>query len=222
MQPNASPSFHLVTLDVPDAGLLRVLVVAADPLARAGLAALVADRAGYAATAAPVEGPLDDALRTQRPDVLLWDVGLAGEALPDVDGLDEPALPLVALLPDERLAADAWQAGASGLLLRSAAPDMIAAALAAVHRGLLVVDPDLADAVLALRDPVPTPVPLTPREQEVLELLAEGLPNKLIADRLHISENTVKYHVAAILGKFDAHSRTEAVMSGARRGLLFL
>jgi DNA-binding NarL/FixJ family response regulator len=63
---------------------------------------------------------------------------------------------------------------------------------------------------------------LTPREQEVLQLLAEGLPNKTIADSLHISEHTVKFHVNAILSKLGAQSRTEAVVRATRLGLLLL
>jgi len=70
---------------------------------------------------------------------------------------------------------------------------------------------------------VPTPVEeLTPRERHVLQLLAEGLPNKAIADRLGISEHTVKFHVSAIMSKLGAQSRTEAVTRAARLGLIIL
>jgi|SRR5262245_4474604 len=64
--------------------------------------------------------------------------------------------------------------------------------------------------------------PLTPREVEVLELLAEGLPNKAIADRLHISDQTVKFHVSSISGKLGAANRTDAVRRALRRGLITL
>lgn len=64
--------------------------------------------------------------------------------------------------------------------------------------------------------------PLTPREVQVLELLAEGLPNKAIADRLHISDQTVKFHVASISGKLGAANRTDAVRRAVRRGLITL
>jgi len=63
---------------------------------------------------------------------------------------------------------------------------------------------------------------LTPREQEVLQLLAEGLPNKAIASQLSISEHTVKFHVNAIMGKLGAQSRTEAVTRATRAGLILL
>ena len=95
----------------------------------------------------------------------------------------------------------------------------------AVAAGMLVVDPQLAAAALPLGLPTTaraTTAPLTEREQEVLSLVAVGLPNKGIALELGISEHTVKFHVGSILGKLDAASRTEAVMAAARRGLLTL
>jgi DNA-binding CsgD family transcriptional regulator len=72
------------------------------------------------------------------------------------------------------------------------------------------------------REGEPLSEELTPREHEVLQLIAEGLPNKLIALKLGISEHTVKFHITSILGKLDAGSRTEAVRLGARRGLVVL
>jgi two-component system nitrate/nitrite response regulator NarL len=82
----------------------------------------------------------------------------------------------------------------------------------------------LAGAVLAVPEPLPgLPVEdLTPRELEVLQLLAEGLPNKAIGLRLSISEHTVKFHVNAILGKLGAQSRTDAVVRATRLGLIIL
>lgn len=212
---------HLVALDIPDAGVLQVLVVAADPLARAGLSALLGEQAGTAivGTASPEED-LNAALDVFQPDLILWDLGVT---LPeDLDPFQEADVPVVALLPDETLAPNAWAAGARALLLRDADPTTIAIALLAARQGLVVIDPTLADTVLSLRDPTPPGEDLTPREAEVLALVAEGLPNKLIADRLDISENTVKYHLASILGKLGARTRTEAVIRAARLGLVML
>ena len=85
-----------------------------------------------------------------------------------------------------------------------------------------------ADAIVAAPrpDPVsdddPSPEAMTPREIEVLELLAEGLPNKLIAERLGISDQTVKFHVGSISGKLGAANRTDAVRRAVRRGLVAL
>jgi DNA-binding NarL/FixJ family response regulator len=118
-----------------------------------------------------------------------------------------------------------------GALRRDASEEEIVASVAAAGSGLITLDPVLADLlyVPAERAPLPAanaegtePEPLTSRELEVLQLLAQGLPNKLIAQRLHISEHTAKFHVSAILMKLGAASRTEAVTSAARRGLLTL
>lgn len=223
MPPVVFTPLQLVALNVPDAGTMRVLVVAGDPLVRAGLVALLGAQEGYAVTGSAAVGDgLDAALDRHRPDVVLWDLGMAEPPALELEAFAEAGVPVVALLPDETAAADAWAAGARGLLLRNASPAMMAAALVAAQQGLVVVDPDLSDAAVAFRPPVTAGEDLTPREQDVLALLAEGLPNKLIADRLGISERTVKFHVAAILSKFGVHSRTEAVLRGARLGLLLL
>ena len=89
---------------------------------------------------------------------------------------------------------------------------------------MVVLDPNLAAAVLPEigRMPGRPMEELTPRELEVLRLLAEGLPNKTIAHRLDISEHTVKFHVNSILSKLGAHSRTEAVINATRLGLILL
>jgi DNA-binding NarL/FixJ family response regulator len=85
-----------------------------------------------------------------------------------------------------------------------------------------VFDPVLLRSLLSARAAPPEALALTPREAEVLSLMAEGLSNKLIADRLRISEHTAKFHVNAILNKLGAETRTEAVVLAARRGLLML
>jgi DNA-binding NarL/FixJ family response regulator len=93
--------------------------------------------------------------------------------------------------------------------------------------GLIVMHPGEVDAMFPAAPPASQPLaeltePLTPRESEVLQMLASGLANKEIAARLAISEHTVKFHVASILGKLGAGSRTEAVSLGIRRGLILL
>lgn len=104
------------------------------------------------------------------------------------------------------------------------ASELVAAVLAVAH-GLIVIDPEIAGvAGLRWNGAPPSVDPaddlLTPREMEVLRLVANGLPNKTIAHQLNISEHTVKFHVGSILTKLDAASRTEAVTIGTRRGLL--
>ena len=154
------------------------------------------------------------------PDVVIWDLGWnSTEALDGLSDLREslsspgkwgPAV--LALAPDEVLASEARRAGARGVLFRNVhAPQLVAAAVA-VARGLVVTDVDLAQDS-GPRSPAGGPLAegLTPREVEVLGLVAEGLPNKSIARRLDISEHTVKFHVNAIMGKLADQSRTEAV-----------
>ena len=209
-----------------NAGDVRVLIVTSDPLARAGLAMLLSDQPGCRVVGqVAADADMPAALTTYRPDVVLWDLGW--DALFNLERLAEQAddlPPIVTLLPDDTYAADAWAAGARGLLLREAEATAIVAALGGAAQGLAVFDPTLAAAVLRTRERPPGFVveALTPREQEVLKLLAEGLPNKVIAQRLGISEHTVKFHVNAILGKLGAQSRTEAVTRAARMGLLLL
>jgi DNA-binding NarL/FixJ family response regulator len=192
---------------------LPVLVVSADPLARAGLGALVGGRADLALAGAvpPGEATLHPAA------VLLWDLGRGGDA----PTLPAGGAPVVALVEDEAQAGEALRAGARGVLFRGAAADALAAALQAAARGLAVLDPVLAGDFV--RAPAAAPaVALTPREGEVLALLAEGLGNKGIGARLGISEHTAKFHVNAILGKLGVESRAEAIVRAARLGLVVL
>ncbi len=214
---------------------LRFLIVADDPLVRSGLASALGLEQGCAlAGQEPAHADLLAACEIYRPDVLVWDVGwdpgrtgardLAARLVAESSGLP----PIVMLLPETEdpavLAAGLRRAGARGLLPRRASLSAVAAAARAVVEGWLVLDPSYVVEDLS---GVETPAPplaeaLTPREVEVLQLLAEGLPNKLIARRLGISEHTVKFHVNALMGKLGAASRTEAVVRATRRGLVLL
>ena len=202
---------------------LRVLVVSHDPLARAGLAALLDQQPGC-----NVVGRVSDdevqipALEVYQPDVLVWDLGWNSvSALERMGEIPEDAPPVLALVGDQTHADEARTSGARGVLLRETDADVFLAALSAVARGLVVLDPSLAARATTPRssDAVPD---LTPRERQALALLAEGLPNKTIASRMGISEHTVKFHVNSILGKLGAQSRTEAVTRATRLGLILL
>lgn len=109
-----------------------------------------------------------------------------------------------------------------------AAADELITAVTALYHGLIVIHPNFAPQMMPKADgrltseTEPLVEPLTGREQEVLQLIGQGLANKMIADRLHISEHTVKFHVSAIYAKLGVASRTEAVRAGARRGLIVL
>jgi two-component system, NarL family, nitrate/nitrite response regulator NarL len=205
---------------------LRVLVVSADPLARTGLALLLGGQEGVAVSAQlrPDED-WPNAGEDAALDVVVWDLGLEFRSgLEELRALDPAGPPVVAIVADEADAREALAAGARGALSRSANGDRLAAALKAAALGLVVLDEIFADD--ALRD-VPTAAaelaePLTPRELEVLQLLAQGLPNKQIAQRLGISEHTAKFHVNSILGKLGVQSRSEAIVQAVRLGLIVL
>jgi len=111
-------------------------------------------------------------------------------------------------------------------LARDADADQVDLAVRSADAGLVLLDLPLAATSLALRSlaagTAESMEPLTARELQVLQLVAQGLPNKGIARRLGISENTAKFHVASLCGKLGASSRTEAVTLAARRGLILL
>jgi len=166
-------------------------------------------------------GTPDDALDgLASAQVLLWDVG--GRAPNSVDPGVFARTPTVALVRDEETALALLRVGALGILLRGVEGERLLAALRAAATGLGVFEPTLLGSLLSKRAATRDAPLMTPREAEVLSLMAEGLSNKLIADRLKISDHTVKFHINAILGKLDAETRTEAVVSAARRGLLML
>jgi DNA-binding NarL/FixJ family response regulator len=132
--------------------------------------------------------------------------------------------------PDEDDSLEALYAGARAVLPRIAKPDEIITAIKAVTKGLAVLAGELLPALLSgaslvgelLDDKDPDRVRLTPRELEVLAAMADGVSNKAIARRLGISFHTAKFHVAAILAKLNADSRTEAVARAAQLGLVML
>ncbi|MCB9139350.1 MAG: response regulator transcription factor [Caldilineaceae bacterium] len=205
---------------------VRVLLIADDPLARAGLAALLADSDSCDVVGLAAAGEeLAQAAALFRPDVALWDLGWEPE--PDFDLLTQVTdiLPPVVVLVDETdLVASLLAAGVRGVLSRRTPAPALENGLLAAAQNLLVLTPELAGALTARLAAAPEPLveELTAREMDVLQLMAEGAANKSIARELEISENTVKYHVNAILGKLDAQSRTEAVVSATRMGLIWL
>jgi DNA-binding NarL/FixJ family response regulator len=208
--------------------LIGIAVVASTPALRAGLRALLSapglDVLGEAA------GLADLALSGMAGVTLLV---LGDErALADLpDLLAEGHRPAVVALAESAGAAAALRdlpLPGWGLVAPDAPAATLHAAVQAAAAGLTVLPARLAAELLAGRaalEPLALPTegePLTPREREVLDLLAEGLANKAIARRLNISEHTVKFHIGAIYDKLDVSSRTEAVRQGAHRGLITL
>ena len=195
------------------------LLVSADPLVRAGLRGVLAQAHWTVAGEVDALGRVASAWQELPFDAVLWDAGHLAAIGPDAAG----AAPVVALVEDERAARVVLAAGLAGAVLRSAEPATVGAALWAAARGLTVSDGHFR-ALRPLPEPhVPAaPGDFTPREREVLALLAEGLPNSAIAERLAISRHTVKFHVNALLQKLGVERRTEAVVRAARLGLVVL
>jgi DNA-binding NarL/FixJ family response regulator len=150
----------------------------------------------------------------------------------NVGGWSAAGVPVILLVdnPGRRIS-ESLPAGVRAVLPRNITSTEIAAAIEAVAAGLYVFHPADIDSIPTLRPPQSETVPelgepivehLTPREIEVLQLLSAGLGNKEIAARLNISEHTAKFHVASIMGKLGAATRTEAVTLGIRHGLVMI
>lgn len=214
-----NPTLPLASLDLE--GPVRVAVVTEDPLLRRGLTSLLAQVG-------------DVRVVTDGAEVVLWDPGTDGERalarMRDIKSLGAPAVVVIAA--PEHLG-PALAAGARGVVLRGDVGPELGAALAAVKRGLTVIDTALSTALIAAAPARGDARPvepsrargggeLTERERQVVALLAEGLSNKLIADRLGISDHTAKFHVNGVMAKLGAGTRTEAVVEAVRRGLVTL
>lgn len=204
---------------------IRVLVVAENPLARAGLAAILESQPGLAVVGqtAP-DAELTSAFAAYLPDALAWDLGWDAAGLEMLVDVRDIAPPVLLLVASADAVPDALSQGARAVLPQDAAAEALAAALMAVARGLVVMTPEMLPAsLLSAGGEPPIPVDgLTARELEVLVLVAEGLANKAIASRLGISDHTVKFHINAVMSKLGAQSRTEAVVRATRLGLITL
>jgi len=215
---------HIRDRGAPHTDKLRVLVVAEDSLARAGIAALV-EGLQECVVVGQTGGDekLLDELEIYQPDIIVWDLGMdATQPLESLAGLHSSDTPVLTLVPAEDIAGKTASLGISGILSRQVEGQPLLAAMKAIVEGLTVIDSRFAETLLTVPESIPEPLeePLTPRELEVLQLLAQGMANKSIASRLEISEHTVKFHVNSILSKFGAQSRTEAVSLGTRFGLI--
>ncbi len=219
--------------------MTRVVILAESPLARAGIENLLAGgRYDIVARVCDAE-ELEEILAEAEPEILLVYPGpdtrssLLG-AIGSSDLARESAIVALADHPAPGWAAEALRAGARAVLPASVSAAQLHAAMDAVRAGLAVFPAEEAGALatLALARPDASlnrsgrgddlAEPLTRREREVLQMLAGGLANKEIAAKLNLSDHTVKFHVASILGKLGASSRAEAVAMGIRRGLILL
>ena len=193
---------------------IKVALLTDDPLLRAGVSSLLAQLGSI------------EVVERDAAEVALWDAGIdASKALTRLAELRTLDLPVVAVVGNAAQVAPALAAGARGVVLRDQVGPGIHAALAAVRSGLTVIDTELASSLVP-NQPAPREPKgrgeLTERERQVVQLLAEGLSNKLIADRLGISDHTAKFHVNGVMMKLGASTRTEAVVEAMRRGLIRL
>lgn len=211
--------------------MITVVLVDDHPVVRRGLRALLEELPELEPVGEAADGA--EALRllerlaadgSRRPDVVLMDLqmgsGMHGvETTRRLTALPDP--PAVLILTTYSTDADilsAVEAGATGYLLKDAPPEELASAIRAAARGETVLAPPVAARLLGRSRPG-RPV-LSPRELEILELLAEGLPNRQISKRLFISEATVKTHLVHIYDKLGVDSRTSAVAAAMQTGLI--
>lgn len=205
---------------------IRILVADDHPIVRDGLVAVLGTQADFLVVGEAADGAalLVQALAL-RPAVVLADL-----EMPLLDGVtairrlrelapELPVLVLTAFDTDDRIIG-ALQAGARGYLLKGAPRSEIFHAIRVVSAGGSLLHPPVAARVIRHLSALDAHAPLSPREQEVLRLVAQGQPNKIIAAALAISERTVKFHVSAIMAKLGAGNRTESVAIATQRGLL--
>jgi DNA-binding NarL/FixJ family response regulator len=203
---------------------IRIFVVDDHPIVRGGIAALLATQPDMTLVAEASNGrEAIQQFRTLKPGITLMDI-----QMPEVDGIDA-LMTIRAEFPDARVimlttyvgdvqAMRALKAGAQGYLLKTLLQKELLRTIRDVHAGRRRIGQDVA-AELAEHA---TDDALSPREVDVLQLVADGNSNKRIADRLELSEDTVKGHVKNILSKLGANDRTHAVTIGIKRGIMAL
>lgn len=215
---------------------IRVLIADDQQLVREGLRVLLGLTPDISVVGEAADGSeAVERAQTLRPDVVLMDV-----RMPELDGVaatrrlqeTHPAVKVIILttFDDDEYVFEGLRAGAAGYLLKDVPSDQLAEAIRAAARGEAFIHPSVTRKVVAelarlterehVRREQPLVEPLSPREMEVLALLAEGLSNQEIASRLCIAHGTVKNHVSSILSKLDVRDRTQAVLQAQEMGLL--
>ena len=203
---------------------IRVLLADDHPIVREGLITVVNAQADMVVVAEAENGKQAvEAFRKHRPDVTLMDL-----RLPEMDGVQATAairkdfsnarIIVLTTYSGDEFIYRALEAGARAYLLKTTPKKELLETIRVVHQGQRRIPPEVA-VRLAERIPVSE---LTPREAEVLKLIIKGKSNKQIADLLHITESTVKYHVNLILAKLGVSDRTEAATAALQRGIIVL
>ncbi len=210
---------------------IRILVADDHPMLREGLVTVLSTQPDFEVVGEAADGSEVVRLAERlNPDVILLDLempkmdGVAAlEGLRDT-GSEARTIVFTAYDTDERILG-ALRAGARGYLLKGASRTEIFNAIRTVNSGGSLLQPVVTSRLLdhmSREQASPEPEPLTPRELEVLGLLALGLTNREIAGRLFITERTVKFHVSSLMHKLGAENRTETVTIAAQRGLIQL
>jgi two-component system, NarL family, response regulator YdfI len=203
-------------------GAIRVAVVATSAARRSELESIIRDEPDFdLAGSTGLISRIDDYASRSDADVVVAD----SDSVPEL-GEPSAAIVLLTSAPDARTIALWLKAGVRSILARDSEADEILSAIYAAYAGNVLLSAEAAEQLAAVfgdnnsgsEDEFTEEI--TPREAEVLRMLAEGLVNKDIASRLGISDHTVKFHISSILAKLGASTRTEAVTMGIRRGLI--
>ena len=213
-------------------GVIRVIVAAISAVRRGGLEAIVKSNASFRLVGSlPTVVSFATRIQELQPHVVIADLAQADtQIFQAASDLERAGIGTVVLVdgPSVGWTARALRAGVRAILSRDSSENEIASAVSAADRGLVLLDPEVTKelasqtrAVTSVSENVSESLEeLTPREVEVLRLMAEGFGNKQIAARLGISDHTVKFHISSILAKLSVSSRTEAVTQGIRMGLI--
>jgi DNA-binding NarL/FixJ family response regulator len=212
--------------------MVSVAIYSADPAFRLRLEQLLRVELGYTVASVTYDpAAVSRLLEQRRVDTVVAHAPPREQLTDWRDRYRATTFVVIAGESDEEESLDALYAGASAILPRSAESTEIATAIDVARRGLALLPRHVLERLLdassptsedSLRDDGASRLSLTPREHEVLAVMADGASNKIIARRLGISIHTAKFHVAAILAKLDADSRTEAVARAAHLGLVML
>ncbi len=215
--------------------MIRVVVADDHHLVRAGIRALLEKEPDFAVVGEAVDGrEAVELVHSLTPDVVVMDIAMPG--LNGIDALDRLRAPevktqtvILSMYSDDILVRQALQKGARGFLLKGSVSDELPLAIRAVSRGATYLSPAVSETVLADVSAAPgagrLPGPLdqlTPREREMLQLIAEGYTNARMAEVLHVSVKTVERHRTHLMAKLGAHNLVELIRIAIKQGLIRL